>query len=384
MADRLKIAERISLIPEGPGKVHAHSWTQSVALVAHEEKILDQLLPLLDGTSSRSEIVEALADHGRERVDRLVDELIRAGIVETVDVLTQPRSAAERAQIAFFSHFALPAGFEQNQSPRGLARSGAEYQRRLSEARVSVFGAGRLGARLIEGLAVSGVGHISVIDAAVVSRDDIGSETPYGETDIGRHRVEALGRYLGSRARSFAPVTEAPDDVTLAALLTEASFAVVCPDAHDPNLLDRVNRLAQSNGLVWTSARIRGLEFWIGPTILPGETACHTCLTLRIASNAPDETEHRRLENWERTNALKPVMLAWTPGVDLLVLEVVKAITWFAAPSCYGHLYTLDLVTMEGRRHPVLKIPRCPDCGRPSGNRPTIHVWQQSQPSDER
>jgi bacteriocin biosynthesis cyclodehydratase domain-containing protein len=179
---------------------------------------------------------------------------------------------------------------------------------------------------------------------------------------------------------SLRPVIESTDEAVLERTLAASSFAVVCTDVHDPGLLERVNRLALAHRLPWTTARALGLEFRIGPTILPGETACHTCLTLRIASNAPSEREHRLVEDWQRTARLKPVALALTPGVDLLVLEVVKAITWFTAPACYGHLYTLDLVTMEGRRRPVLRIPRCPDCGRPAAGRPTINAWQQSAP----
>lgn len=380
--ERLKIADRITPIPDGPDRVHLHSWTQSLALVGRADRIFQALIPLLDGGRTGAEIVAALERYGRDEVAAVLDDLMKAGIVEPCDPAQSRRSAGERAQVAFFSQFALPAELAEAATPRGLARSGAEYQQRLAEARIAVFGAGRIGARLAQGLAVSGAGHLTVIDAAPVGAEDLGGEASFGEADLGMPRVEALKRRCAAAVpgMTFRGIAEAPGEAALEAVLAASSFAVLCPDAHDPGLFERVNRVALKHGLPWTSARSLGLEFRIGPTILPGETPCYECFRLRIASNAPSESAHRLIEEFQRGAALKPVALAVTPGVDLLLLEVVKAITWFAAPSCYGHLYTLDLMTMEGRRHPVLKIPRCPACGRPASGRPTIHAWQQARP----
>jgi bacteriocin biosynthesis cyclodehydratase domain-containing protein len=361
--------------------VYLHSWTQSLALAGRADEILQSLIPLLDGGRTRAHIVAALERYGREEVAALLDNLAKAGIVVPSDPAQSARSAGERAQVAFFSQFALPSELADAATPRGLARSGVEYQERLADARIAVFGAGRIGARLAQGLAVSGAGHLTVLDAAPVSPDDLGGEASFVEADLGVPRVEALKRRCATTvpSMSYRGIAEAPTESELGSLLETSNFAVLCPDAHDPDLFERVNRVALKHGLPWTSARSLGIEFRIGPTILPGETPCYECFRLRIASNAPSESDHRLIEEFQRSKALKPVTLAVTPGVDLLLLEVVKAITWFAPPSCYGHLYTLDLMTMEGRRHPVLKIPRCPACGRPASGRPTIHAWQQAR-----
>jgi bacteriocin biosynthesis cyclodehydratase domain-containing protein len=382
MDDRLKIADRVTLLPDGPDRVYAHSWTQPLSLVGRANRILPELIPLLDGSRTGGEIVAALDGYGADAVAAVIRDLVSAGIVEPADPADGQRTAAERAQVAFFSQFALPPEFTETPTSRGLARTGAEYQARLAEARIAVLGAGRIGARLVQGLAASGARHLTVLDPAAVGADDIRGEAPYTACDLGAPRAEALRGHCAAAAPglSLQPVVEPAEEAVLERTLAASSFAVVCPDAHDPGLLERVNRLALAQRLPWTSARALGLEFRIGPTILPGETACHTCLMLRVASNAPSEREHRLVEDWQRTGRLKPVGLALTPGVDLLVLEVVKAVTWFTAPACYGHLYTLDLVTMGGRRHPVLRIPRCPDCGRPASGRPTINAWQQSPP----
>jgi bacteriocin biosynthesis cyclodehydratase domain-containing protein len=130
---------------------------------------------------------------------------------------------------------------------------------------------------------------------------------------------------------------------------------------------------------MWTSARFAGFEFHIGPTVIPGETPCYECFRLRINSNVPDYSEHMLLEEYRKHHRLREATLAFTPAAGLLALEVLKGVTWFAAPATYAHLYVLNLLTMQSELHPILKIPRCPTCGRPAMPRPTIHAWQQTQ-----
>lgn len=381
MEGRLRFADRVTPIKDSDDGVYLHSWTEPLSLRGRADHILPALMPLLDGSATADEIATALDQFGAADVRALLTDLHRAGILEEVDVTADAkRGPAVRSQVAFLSQFALPPEFADTSTARGLAQSGAEYQDRLAESRVIIFGAGRIGARLVDGLVLSGVGRITIVDPGTVSAQDIHGEARYDATQLGKSRAEALLRRKGpASGTELAAIAHRADGDELEALLDTATFAVVCPDPHDPDLFEAVNRAAIAAKVSWTSARMMGLEFRIGPTILPGETACYRCFQSRIASNTENLTEHRLVENFQRQDALKPVMLAATPGVDLLVLEVVKALTWFTAPSCYGHLYTLDLISMEGRRHPVLKIPRCPDCGRPADGRPTIHAWQQSR-----
>ena len=193
--ERLKIADRITPIPDGPDRVHLHSWTQSLALVGRADRIFQALIPLLDGGRTGAEIVAALERYGRDEVAAVLDDLMKAGIVEPCDPAQSRRSAGERAQVAFFSQFALPAELAEAATPRGLARSGAEYQRRLADARIAVFGAGtwvaQLGALAIVGVFTVAVSFVLIKLVALVATLRVDAETETGGLDLAVHGERA-------------------------------------------------------------------------------------------------------------------------------------------------------------------------------------------------
>lgn len=110
-------------------------------------------------------------------------------------------------------------------------------------------------------------------------------------------------------------------------------------------------------GTSWTSCRLFGFDFDIGPTVIPHSTPCFHCFDLRQKSNLPDYEEHLVLEGLLKQNQLRCGALAVTPGIGLVALEVVKALTHFMEPASYAHLCSLNLLTLELKRLPVLKIP---------------------------
>ena len=92
-----------------------------------------------------------------------------------------------------------------------LKEIGGEGQRRLLEARVTVIGAGGIGAPAIQYLAAAGIGSLRVIDDDAVTLDNLHRQILFGTADVGRRKAEVAGeavarlnpdvRYQGSNAR---------------------------------------------------------------------------------------------------------------------------------------------------------------------------------------
>lgn len=77
-------------------------------------------------------------------------------------------------------------------------------QKRLSEARVLVAGAGALGNELVKCLSLLGVGHISLVDFDLVERSNLSRAVFMRESDIGRSKSEVVAE----RAMELNPEVE--------------------------------------------------------------------------------------------------------------------------------------------------------------------------------
>jgi len=110
-----------------------------------------------------------------------------------------------------------------------LHRSGA-VMARLASTRVTVCGAGALGANLTETLARMGVGHLRVIDFDRIEERNLSTQ-PFGRRDIGQHKAKMLAhglyRQLGARVE---PVMDRLTASNAARLLAECDVVV---DAFD-------------------------------------------------------------------------------------------------------------------------------------------------------
>jgi len=77
---------------------------------------------------------------------------------------------------------------------------GEDGMRRLSEAKIIVFGAGGVGGSAIEALARAGVGEICVVDADSVSVSNINRQILAADSTVGLPKVEAARRRVADIA----------------------------------------------------------------------------------------------------------------------------------------------------------------------------------------
>ena len=73
---------------------------------------------------------------------------------------------------------------------------GEDGMRRLSDARVAVFGVGGVGGHLVQALARAGVGHITVTDDDVVSVSNINRQAVAMDSTVGRPKVEVIAEQV--------------------------------------------------------------------------------------------------------------------------------------------------------------------------------------------
>ena len=234
--------------------------TGRAAVLAGVDPTARAALGLLDGTRERAQVVAQAEAAGSppERTEKLLDLLDSAGLLEDAAADLGPLARLDRVE-----RERLTADVASLALVRG--DGGLPAVRHRADARVLVVGAGRVGAPLAQLLATSGVGAVDVLDEAPATAGDAGVGA-LELRDVGRSRGEAARERLRSAAPS-APGGPLPrvDLVVLAPCRPEQledARSVVPPAT--PHLL----------------AEVRETVGVVGPLVLPGRSACLTCLDL--------------------------------------------------------------------------------------------------------
>jgi len=151
---------------------------------------------------------------------------------------------------------------------------GIEGQRKLSESKVAVVGAGALGSWEVYFLHKLGVGEIIVIDRDFVDESDL-PRTVYTKEDLGKPKVDALKEKFGVKGY-FEDLN--PSTVNL---LDEADLII---DGTD-NIYTRqvINDYAIKNNKPWIYVGVLATYGNIMP-IIPGKTACFRCFMPKLPS----------------------------------------------------------------------------------------------------
>lgn len=285
------------------------------------------LLPLLDGTRTREQVVAQAVSSGCPDAEEVLAVLEDGGLVLDADELAPAgldRTERER----------LSPDLASLALVRGRRAASALLARR--SARVVVHGAGRVGGPLSSLLAAAGVGTVDVLDRAPTRAAD----TAVGGlqvADLGRPRGEAMSgrlRSVGSARPPALVVLTDEDAVTTAAHLQRAAT---------PHLLAFVE---EARGVV-------------GPLVLPGSSACLHCLELVRCSVDPDWPQLATQSGGvpRSAQACDGVLAAAVAAqAALQVLQLLEGDT----PAALGGTLELELPGWRWRRR---SWPQHPDCG---------------------
>jgi sulfur-carrier protein adenylyltransferase/sulfurtransferase len=228
---------------------------------------------------------------------------------------------------------------------------GEEGQRRLKSARVLIVGAGGLGSPASLYLAAAGVGTLGLVDFDVVDASNLQRQILYGESDLGRPKLEA------ARAR-LTDLNPHIDVVLHEARLSSDNALDIIRD-YDLVIDGTDNfptRYLVNDACVLLGKRnVYGsiLKFDGQVSVFGGDDApCYRCL---FRQPPPPGLV---------PNCAEGGVLGVLPGIigSLQALEAVKLITGAGDPLI-GRLVLFDGLTMRWRELKLRKNPECPVCG---------------------
>ncbi|MBP0456588.1 TOMM precursor leader peptide-binding protein [Streptomyces montanisoli] len=154
-----------------------------------------------------------------------------------------------------------------------------------------------------------------------------------------------------------------PDDVA-DELFADAALVVVALDRPESTLLHALNDTALRGKTPWLPVCLDGGEGVVGPTHVPGESACH--LEFELQTDASVGFTGHVLELRHAKDAHGPAAVPPPHQVEMVSGLAVEAVIAHLAGT--GHLTSdravrFDFERMEIDYQDVLRLPRCPACG---------------------
>ena len=363
MASRVRLSRSASVTPTQGGVVLRSDLGTFEVGGADVRVFLEALLPLLDGSRDRDEVAAALEGFSRRSVLAFLELLEAKGLVEAAPEVGSPLEERWRGQEEFF---------------RKWSRSPETMMRKLADARVLLIGLSPWGATAAGELAAAGVGRIDVLDG----------EAADGEG--GSARCAALVRTLAEVSPwchvTTAPMTRTPEgelaldggaglvrDGDRAAALVRDGERAPAPGAGldlvigaargvEASVLRSVARFAQASGLVSVYGDFDGISGLVGPVVVPGETACWSCVREPqfvcfppLAGSA--EGRSPRSPGGDPVSAMTALL------GHLLALEAIKLLSGYARSGLTGRLLVQNFITLETTVHTAVRFPQCGVCG---------------------
>ncbi|MFF4615613.1 TOMM precursor leader peptide-binding protein [Nonomuraea jabiensis] len=324
------------------------------------DAFVKRVITLLDGTRTYAEIERSVGDSQPlgEVLQILTEEklLSRVGHLEG----SFARLGDDRAQF-----YDRQLRLLQDFCDQGLTdlSSGVQLQERVDRSTAVVCGVGGLGGWVALSLANAGVGTIRLCDFDRVEPSNLTRQTLFCVADVGAPKVEAAAARLRA-ANPFVTVETFDRRVTSAAGLADlvdgADIVINAIDLPTPN--DTATWVSEA---CWPDVpHILGTGYAyhigvLGTTVLPGETACWTCVraeTFADHGRGPMESLVGKRQKAGAIGALCGLVgtiLAW---------EAIRVLAGLP-PALSGRWSEVDFWPLEIRSRPIPRRPDCPTCG---------------------
>jgi molybdopterin-synthase adenylyltransferase len=309
-------------------------------------------------------LVETLRGDGaaeRELRDRtrLGDDALRAKL----DALAQAGALIAESEPAATLPAGLAERFDRQLPYLGETGDPRAAQLRLRDATVVVLGCGCLGNWALGALACTGIGHFTLVDPDEVELSNLNRQVLYNLADVGAPKVSGAQAWLhrfdpAVEVRAVRRRVRGPDD--LVDVLEGADVLVHAADWPPYALLRWVDEACRATGVPFIIGGQRPPVLKIGPTFIPGLTACVTCqeTATRRSFSLFDELAAQRDVEASRSITLGPASgIAGT----LMALEVLHLVLGRRVPT-EGRSLLLDTRTLETRWEELERLSDCPAC----------------------
>ncbi len=233
-----------------------------------------------------------------------------------------------------------------NRYERNIQLLGLEAQKKISEAKVLVAGAGGLGSTVISNLASLGIGFLGIIDKDIIEPSNFNRQYIHLPENIGKLKSESAGNWVKSYNND---ITVKIFNINLNTtnfenIVKDFNIIVDCFDSYKSKFL--LNDIAVKKDKILVHGGASGFLGQI-VTIIPHKTACLRCLLSESDEN----------ENIAR-GTVSPVV---STIASLQSLEVLKLII-NQYNLLTNQILAFDALKTEFRKITFERNKNCPVC----------------------
>jgi bacteriocin biosynthesis cyclodehydratase domain-containing protein len=148
---------------------------------------------------------------------------------------------------------------------------------------------------------------------------------------------------------------------------SDGNVAVVVTDDYLRPQLAEWNARSLVSGNAWLLVKPVGIETWIGPMFVPGQTACWECLAQRLRGHRKLEAYIARRNGVDAPIGAVPARITSTRHAALAeaATEITRWIGTGGHSRLLDRLVSTSILTLERTHHTLTRRPQCPSCGSP-------------------
>jgi thiazole/oxazole-forming peptide maturase SagC family component len=334
----------VQVIETGDGVVLKRGCTEFKIAGAGAAEAVKKILAVAgnDG-ATREEILELFDPDAGPIIERLSEQLLGRRLLVPCEEEVSPEGPESNLDI-FYWHF---------------GEKTARMTERLNKRSLAILGVNCISRQLAASLAASEVENVRVLDHPRLRNlrlfDDAGT----------------------LKADQWPASLKAPQD--WADRLDPQSFdcLIATSDFGGNETMREWNKLCVQERRHFLPVVLQDLIGYVGPLVVPGETACFDCLRIRRNSQMHDEkprpvTEAMAFEG-QGVIGFHPSMASIVGNIA--AFELIKFYSEALPFLKVGTLIEVNLLATELKTRKVLKIPRCPTCS-PLKSRPSVTPYK--------
>lgn len=141
-------------------------------------------------------------------------------------------------------------------------------------------------------------------------------------------------------------------------------FIIACKESPSFSFFEAINAKCLKTGIRWMHVALEGPAAYIGPTIVPYQTACYKCFTSRGETLIPDLESHLAFKEMHNEQQLDE---GYFPPIGRIIsshvtMEVTRILMGYSPPKTFGRYYKFDTDGLVPSEHNILRFPRCSAC----------------------